>query len=318
MNTDMIQNQAGMTVLESLAAEARAYSESMAMNMFQLGRVFTEAKEIVPHGEWQSWVEDNAGMGMRSAQQLIQIYARFGALPSFSGVDKSKLIKMLSLPAGTEENFLEEHDVDSLSSREVDEEVKRIREEAQTEIDRERNAREKAETRVREMEDAPRIPDDIADTLAKKDADMQKLRGEIDRLTEISQGLMDETKAIPRMENDLRETETMLREKQDAYNALQAQLLQAKSAEARGEADTAAVSQTAHAAPDGLVTVEDFAAAVRQFIGVCAPMTQMATLFAGMDRDRVAAYEGQLRTAEACLRSVRRAIDTIHSEVIEP
>ena len=44
MNEIANTQQAGLTPIAVLAEEARIYSESMAMNMLNLGRVFTEAK----------------------------------------------------------------------------------------------------------------------------------------------------------------------------------------------------------------------------------------------------------------------------------
>ena len=73
MNEIANTQQAGLTPIAVLAEEARIYSESMAMNMLNLGRVFTEAKKQVAHGEWGDWVQRYSGMSARSAQQLMAI-----------------------------------------------------------------------------------------------------------------------------------------------------------------------------------------------------------------------------------------------------
>ena len=46
----------GLTPLSMLAEEARVYSENIIMNTLNLGRVLTEAKQQVKHGEWGDWV----------------------------------------------------------------------------------------------------------------------------------------------------------------------------------------------------------------------------------------------------------------------
>lgn len=48
-------------------------------------------------------------------------------------VDKSKLYKMLALPEGTEDTFIAEHDVGTMTSREVEEAVRQEREKARQE-----------------------------------------------------------------------------------------------------------------------------------------------------------------------------------------
>ena len=101
----------GLTPLSMLAEEARVYSENIIMNTLNLGRVLTEAKQQVKHGEWGDWVAIHAGMSVRSAQTFMQVYSRFGGKPAFALVDKSKLYKMLALPEGTEDTFIAEHDV---------------------------------------------------------------------------------------------------------------------------------------------------------------------------------------------------------------
>ena len=307
-------NGTGITMLDSLATEARAYAESAAMNLFQLGRVYTEAKKLIPHGGWQDWVRENGGMSERGAQQVMQLYARFGNNPVFRGVDKSKLLKMLSLPAGKEEAFATEHDVGSMTSRAVEEAVKHEREKAKAELDRERTARQEAEKRAEELENRPpSIPDDIAETLQKKDEELQTLREEVERQTEITKELMDENKGTERLKQELQEAETLLEEKQAEYNHLQAEMLDAKSVIARGETQAATFRPMRD---NQLLTLDAFAAAVRQFTGACAPLPMMAQTFSEMDTDGVAAYDGLLRTVEAFVRSARRTLDTVKGEGI--
>ena len=50
--------QAGITPIAMLAEEARIYSESLAVNMLNLGRVFTEAKK--------KWRTENGEIGCSS------------------------------------------------------------------------------------------------------------------------------------------------------------------------------------------------------------------------------------------------------------
>ena len=115
--------------LDTLAVEANGYSNAIAFNAMQLGRVFCEAKALVKHGEWAEWVEKNTQLSERSAQNIMAIYTRYGNRPAFDGIEKSKLFSMIALPEGTEERFLQEHDVKAMTSREVQQAVKKAREE---------------------------------------------------------------------------------------------------------------------------------------------------------------------------------------------
>lgn len=155
MSELMNREASGMTVLDGLAMEARIYSEGIAMNMLQLGRVFTEAKKLVKHGQWGQWLRQNSGVSERGAQQFMQAYARFGKNATYAHIEKSKLFKMLSLPADAEEQFAAEHDVATMTSREIEAAVRKARERAGDDLD---DAKQ------------PAFPDNITETLREKDA----------------------------------------------------------------------------------------------------------------------------------------------------
>ena len=78
MNEITTQNSTEIAVLGGLAQEAQYYAKSIANGIIQLGRVLTEAKPLVKHGEWEQWIRENAGCSVRYAQVFMQAYARFG------------------------------------------------------------------------------------------------------------------------------------------------------------------------------------------------------------------------------------------------
>lgn len=311
MNEIARQERTEIARLDNLAAEARAYSEGLALNMFQLGRVFTEAKKLVAHGEWQNWIRANSGMSERSAQQLMAIYNRFGDRPAFAGVEKSKLFKMLSLPEGEEDNFLAENDVQDMTSRQVEEAVRKAREEAQAEIDQERAARELAEHRARVLEDRPpEIPDDISETLREKERQIEEYKAEVKRIAEVAQTTMnsrrDAVTENSALRRELREAEEMLAERQREYDALQSELLNTQSAIAKGDAERTIGEE---------LTLDEFAAAVRQFIGTVARMPHMGGVFATMHHADRYEFDTLLKTVEGWAEGSRAAMSIIEGGV---
>lgn len=144
MNEITTQNSTEIAVLGGLAQEAQYYAKSIANGIIQLGRVLTEAKPLVKHGEWEQWIRENAGCSVRYAQVFMQAYARFGNNAAVAQIgERGKIFKLLALPAGTEEQFLTDHDVSEMSTREVEEAVRKVREEMRIELDEERKARKK-------------------------------------------------------------------------------------------------------------------------------------------------------------------------------
>ncbi len=332
MNESVNSVNQTLSRVEALATEARLYSESMAMNMFQLGRVFVEAKELVAHTEWTGWLLKNSGMSVRSAQQMMGVYKRFADRPSFAGIDKSKLFRMLALPPGKEDEFIEENNLEEMTDRQVQEAVKRVREEAriqmdklltdaQVEIDRqhkeaeaiiaqEREARQLAEAKMKALEEAPpQMPPEVQAELHAKQAEVQRFKDEVDRLSTMAKELMDSQKDTERekssLRRELKEAEDMLVEKQREYDDLQNELLNAQSAIAKGDAE--------REIGDAL-TLDEFASAVRQFIGTVARMPHMGKYFSTAVEEERREFDVLLKTVESWTQGARDAVDTVKGE----
>ena len=286
----------GVTVLNALAAQARMLTENIAMNMLQLGHVFTEAKKLVDHGKWADWVQENSGMSERYAQQFMQAYARYGENSQLAALGKSKLIRLLSLPEGEEERFLAENDVEAMSTRQIDEAVKA--------------ERAKWQERVRELESRePEIPDTFFQAMKEKDAKISDQRSALEQIAETQRELLDETQQL-RMENATLRQENddqsdILKGMQEDLDRAQRELLDARSEIARGDAERV---------PADRLTSDAFAAAVRQFIGACARLPHMRMTFATMDYTEKQVYDELLSTVEKWAKDSRNALDTVFSE----
>ena len=307
MNELIQATEESLAVLDSLAQEARLYSEAFAMNAFQLGRVLTEAKKMVPHGEWLDWVYQNTGMGKRMVQDLMRSYQRFSEKPSLFMVEKSKLFKLLALPAGTEDEFLEEHDISAMSSREVGEAVKQAKAAARGETEAATPAKpEGTKNKVEAQPDASgpddlrhELPEDVAEDMRKKDELIAKQRAELERLTETASNLITERDNLRRENREQGET---IEELNEEYKRAQNELLNTQSTIARGDAERM---------PADALTLDVFASAVRQFYGTCARLPMMGKALSAMDYDMREQYDVLLKTIEKWCEDSRAAMNTI-------
>ena len=64
--------------VETLAAEVtgrigKAANEARSAHAIEAGRLLLQAKELVPRGEWLSWLADNCEVSKRSAQEYMQL-----------------------------------------------------------------------------------------------------------------------------------------------------------------------------------------------------------------------------------------------------
>ena len=288
--------QTSISTLNTLAAQARMLTENIAMNMLQLGHVFTEAKKLVEHGKWSEWVQENSGMSERYAQQFMQAYSRYGENSQLAALGRSKLIRLLALPEGEEQRFLDENDVEAMSTREIDEAVKA--------------ERAKWQERVKALESRePEIPEDFFRSMKEKDAKISDQKAALEQIADNQRELLNEAQqlrsenAALRREND--DQSDILKGMQEDLDRAQRELLDAKSEIARGDAERVPVDQ---------LTPDVFSAAVRQFIGACARMPHMRMAFATMDYQEKRTYDELLSTVEQWAIDSRKALDVVMAE----
>ena len=93
----------------------------------EIGRRLTEAKEMLPHGQWGEWLKTEVEFSQSTAQNFMRIFTEYGdSQTSLFGDAKSQTLgnlpythalKLLAVPAEEREEFVAEHHVDELSSR---------------------------------------------------------------------------------------------------------------------------------------------------------------------------------------------------------
>lgn len=142
--------------------EDQQLANMMLAHAVEKGRWLTEAKGMVPHGEWGEWLKREVDYSQSRAQELMRLFQRYGedGQESLFGTPKSQAVGNLSvtqaicllpLRDGPElEEFLESHDVEHMSTRELNAEVRA----AQKERDEARMAAEQAQAERAEAEAA--------------------------------------------------------------------------------------------------------------------------------------------------------------------
>jgi len=99
-------------------------------NCVQIGRCLTEAKAVLPYGEWGKWLKEEVSYSQRTAEHLMRIYREFGSKLASPGEDLpdsnpdsnlsfSQAVVLLGIPAEEREEFMACHDVENMSKREL-------------------------------------------------------------------------------------------------------------------------------------------------------------------------------------------------------
>ena len=121
---------------EVIAAEIRVIKEqtrvAVLSGAIEIGRRLAEAKAIVPHGQWGAWLEENVDYSERTAQNLMRVFEEYGKKPNppaFADLSYSKALALLGLPWEERSELIESGAAESMTTRELEAEVKRMREE---------------------------------------------------------------------------------------------------------------------------------------------------------------------------------------------
>ena len=318
MNELANTNTQAPSVLDGLAMQAQMFVQNAAMNLLQLGRVLTEARPLVPHGEWDEWVKRNAKMSRRTAEQYMQAFAEFGLNSRIAELGTTKVLKLLPMPDEEREKLLAENDVAAMSTRQLDEAIKQQRDklraearaEVQAEIDAANEAARAAEQRAFDAENRPpEVPQELADKLRADSKTIQDQQAEIARLADVGRAVLNEKQQLIQenrnLRRDLKERDEDMEAIQADFNRTQEELLNLQSAQARGDAERL---------PTDALTPDVFSMAVNTFIGTCCRLPQMGRTFSTMSAEDKETYNQSLRTLEKWAESARLALNSIAYE----
>lgn len=208
--TDIINVEStaiGVRTADTIATEIntikRQTQKIMLASSIEIGKRLTEAKDMIDHGAWGKWLQDNVNYSERTAQNLMRVYDQYGdkfgmtemdslfasgAPNVFEELSYTQALALLLLPTDAErEEFVKENDVASMSTRELQEAIKARKEAEDRAMDAEKRAWEakeklrQAENRALQAEDKARNAEqsDLYDerlTAAERERDVLQKR----------------------------------------------------------------------------------------------------------------------------------------------
>lgn len=126
----------------------------------QIGRRLKEAKELLGHGEWGDWCKENLPFSQSKANKLMAVHEKFGAdqesifgtlnSETFTNLGISQAFALLSLPDEEREDFVQTHDVENMSVRELQKQI----DEANAERDAAKKRAEELDTDNRKLRES--------------------------------------------------------------------------------------------------------------------------------------------------------------------
>lgn len=187
-----------------------------------IGRCLIEAKDMLRHGEWLPWLAEKVGYSEKTAQNFMRLAREFSNPQAIADLGATKALKLLALPADEREQFVADHNVIDMTTRQLEAAIKE-RDEARA------HAQQAEQERSEAQQSAQKLQETLHDVLEDRSDAYQRL----EKLT----GELDELKARPvevAVETVV-DQEAINKAKDEVRGEMQAKLDKAKEAAARAK-----------------------------------------------------------------------------------
>lgn len=189
---ELQQPQRSIEVVEMEINTLVQQAQVMILNYaIEVGRRLTEAKSLLPHGEWGKWLEEKVNFSHSKANDLMKIFEEYGAdqIGLFGAFAKSqtvgnlpytKALALLKIPSEEREEFIEKNDIENKSVRELKDLIKERDQavaEKQEAIERADQVLKTSDELRAELEEArasAKTNAELAERAAEREADLRK------------------------------------------------------------------------------------------------------------------------------------------------
>ena len=112
----------------------RRLAQETLLAACEIGRLLHRAKDKVPHGMWGEWLEENVAYSQSTANNLMRLYREYGEreqldffaenrMEIFGNLSQSQAVALLSVPYEKRKEFVETHDMEKTSVRDIEAEL---------------------------------------------------------------------------------------------------------------------------------------------------------------------------------------------------
>lgn len=327
-----------LSILQDVTERVRYYARRNIADWLKLGEALTEAKGIVPRGEWEKYLLENAGMSKRMCENCMSAFRRFGTSdPDITRLNMSQVIALL--PGSDEEiaKISEGGDIGQMSSREIQKAIRAAREEEQQKA-RENvavMAEDKAMELARQKENFDRtLKAKVDETRAEQAGQIEALKARLTesqetvehlrkaaeeaeaRARDATQAAIDGARDVSlqsnkleaearRLREELADKDAMIQELQEQYDSLRDEYTDVQSAAARGDAERTNAD---------ILSAESVGDAVRVFIGQVGRIPYMHGTFATMDDMQRDEYRANVMQVKEWAEKSLTALETVATE----
>lgn len=217
--------------LQQLAVEIITFDRQAKITAvscaIEIGERLLEAKDLVPHGEWGKWLKENVNYSQSTANNLMRLYKEYGNnqgslfttvtnSQAIMNLDVSKALALTVLPPEEREEFVAEHDVEQMSTRDLKEALQENRELKRQLEEKDRQVKETSAQLDTAITERQKMQEKLSETVNQNAGYEKSLQVKIDAAKKLEQ----EKKVA---EEKRRESEQKVQQLQRQIDALKEQ-----------------------------------------------------------------------------------------------
>lgn len=133
--SEVIVARDSQTIATEIKIIKNQTAQTVLMASIDIGKRLIEAKELLAHGEWQNWLEEQVDYKQSTANNLMRIAKEYeNSSEKLKTISYSQAVALLALSDEDREEFVQANDVSDMSVRELQEAIK-AKEDAEQERD---------------------------------------------------------------------------------------------------------------------------------------------------------------------------------------
>ena len=163
----------------------------------------------MPAGEWVQWLKDNVDYSVRTAQNLMALSQEYDGsqAQALSRLSYTQAVMLLALPQEEREEFAETHDLDAMSTRELQKEIQILKaEKAEMQIT--------MDELIKSQADSP--AEELKQQIAGLEGKLRETRAAVQTAKDVNKAAKETERQL---RDKLRETEETARKDKEALEA---------------------------------------------------------------------------------------------------
>ena len=110
--------------IEAITGEILELKQRGGEVILDIGRRLLEAKGMLPHGEWLPWLNERVEFSERTAQKFMRLAQKWSNPSALADLGATKALMLLALPEEERDEFIEDHNVIDMSTRQLEQAIR--------------------------------------------------------------------------------------------------------------------------------------------------------------------------------------------------